>query len=84
MPSLLDLLDVYDRHYQARARLVELHIREMTTITQIVRLVKGTPEMIGVLPVPAAPEADKPSKDLSGSQIHVEPMVYASSGYVKE
>lgn len=82
--SLLDLLDVYDRHYQARARLVDLHIREMITITQIVRLVKGTPEMIGGLPVPAAPEADQPSKDLSGSRIVVEPIVYARSGGVKE
>lgn len=78
--SLLDLLDVYDRHYQARMRLVELHIREMTTIAQIVRLVKGTPEMTGALPAPAATEVLMPSKDLSSSQIQVEPVVSAYSG----
>lgn len=42
--SLLDLLDVYDRYYQARVRLVNLHILEMSTVTQIVRLTLGTPE----------------------------------------
>ncbi len=82
--SLLDLLDVYDRHYQARARLVELHILEMTTITQIVRLVKGTPEITGVPPAPPAPEAEEPKEDLSVSQINVEPIVYASSSYINE
>jgi len=41
--SLLDLLDVYDRFYQARARLVNLHILEMSTVTQLVRLTYGTP-----------------------------------------
>ena len=42
--SLLDLLDVYDRHYQARVRLVNLHILEMSTVAQAVRLVKGGPD----------------------------------------
>jgi adhesin transport system outer membrane protein len=41
--SLLDLLDVYDRFYQVRSRLVSLHILEMTTVTQLVRLTLGTP-----------------------------------------
>jgi outer membrane protein, adhesin transport system len=41
--SLLDLLDVYDRYYQARMRLVNLHILEMNTMAQAVRLVKGPP-----------------------------------------
>ena len=41
--SLLDLLDVYDRHYQVRVRLVNLHILEMNTVAQVVRLVKGIP-----------------------------------------
>jgi adhesin transport system outer membrane protein len=41
--SLLDLLDVYDRFYQARSRLVSLHILEMSTVTQMVRLMFGTP-----------------------------------------
>ncbi len=42
--SLLDLLDVYDRHYQARMRLVSLHVLEMNTIAQISRLVNGAPQ----------------------------------------
>ena len=42
--SLLDLLDVYDRSYQVRSRLVSLHILEMSTVTQLVRLTRGTPE----------------------------------------
>jgi adhesin transport system outer membrane protein len=44
--SLLDLLDVYDRFYQARSRLVSLHILEMSTVTQLVRLMLGTPGAI--------------------------------------
>jgi adhesin transport system outer membrane protein len=42
--SLLDLLDVYDRFYQVRSRLVNLHILEMSTVAQIVRLTRGIPE----------------------------------------
>lgn len=41
--SLLDLLDVYDRFYQVRSRLVSLHILEMSTVAQLVRLTLGTP-----------------------------------------
>lgn len=41
--SLLDLLDVYDRFYQVRSRLVSLHILEMNTMAQLVRLALGTP-----------------------------------------
>jgi outer membrane protein, adhesin transport system len=41
--SLLDMLDVYDRYYQARTRLVSLHIQEMTATSQIARLVQGNP-----------------------------------------
>lgn len=41
--SLLDLLDVYDRNYQARVRLVNLHMQEMTATAQIARLVQGDP-----------------------------------------
>jgi adhesin transport system outer membrane protein len=43
--SLLDLLDVYDRFYQVRSRLVSLHVLEMTTVTQLIRLTRGTPEV---------------------------------------
>lgn len=42
--SLLDLLDVYDRFYQVRSRLVTLHILEMNTVAQLVRLTLGTPD----------------------------------------
>lgn len=41
--SLLDLLDVYDRFYQVRSRLVSLHVLEMSTVAQLVRLTHGTP-----------------------------------------
>lgn len=41
--SLLDMLDVYDRFYQARTRLVTLHTQEMVAVAQIARLVQGTP-----------------------------------------
>ncbi|WP_165595527.1 TolC family protein [Methylovorus sp. MM2] len=36
--SLLDLLDVYDRQYQARVRLVTLHTQEIDSLSQISRL----------------------------------------------
>jgi len=41
--SLLDLLTVYDSASKIRARLVELHILEMNTVAQLVRLTIGTP-----------------------------------------
>jgi hypothetical protein len=41
--SLLDLLDVYDRYYQARVRLVNLHIQEMSTVAQTVRYLQSYP-----------------------------------------
>lgn len=41
--SLLDLLDVYDRFFQARSRLVSLHILEMNTVALLVRLTLGAP-----------------------------------------
>lgn len=49
--SLLDLLDVYDRFYQARSRLLNLHILEMSTITQLVRLIQGTPDPLSAAPL---------------------------------
>ena len=55
--SLLDMLDVYDRYYQARTRLVALHVQEMGAVAQIARLVQGTPStqgMAGLLPAPAS------------------------------
>lgn len=50
--SLLDLLDVYDRFYQARSRLVDLHILEMYTMAQLVRLTTGTPWAVPADAVP--------------------------------
>lgn len=47
--SLLDLLDVYDRYYQARVRLVNLHILEMSTVALVVREVKGVPALVEAL-----------------------------------
>ncbi|MCK4838444.1 MAG: TolC family protein [Desulfobulbaceae bacterium] len=41
--SLLDLLTVYDRYYQVRTRLVNLHILEMNMVAQLVRFTLGTP-----------------------------------------
>ena len=41
--SLLDLLDVYNQHYQVRARLVSLHTLEMNTVAQLARLTLGSP-----------------------------------------
>ncbi len=54
--SLLDLLDVYDRRYQARARLVNLHVQEMGAVAQVVRLVRGLPGT----PDPAARQGEVP------------------------
>lgn len=47
--SLLDLLDVYDRFYQARSRLLNLHILEMSTVTQLIRLIQGTPGTVSAM-----------------------------------
>ncbi len=41
--SLLDLLDVLTQAFQVRSRLVSLHIQEMNTVAQLVRLIRGTP-----------------------------------------
>jgi len=41
--SLLDLLDVYDRFFQVRSRLVSLHILEMNTVAHLIRLTLGAP-----------------------------------------
>ena len=60
--SLLDLLDVYDRFYQARSRLVDLHILEMYTMAQLVRLTTGTPWAVpaDAEPVAQAEPAQRP------------------------
>ena len=43
--SLLDMLDVYDRFYQARLRLVNLHSQEIAAVAQIARLLQGPPKV---------------------------------------
>lgn len=40
--SLLDLLDVYERVYQVRSRLVNLHVQEFTAAAQIIRNIYGS------------------------------------------
>jgi adhesin transport system outer membrane protein len=60
--SLLDLLDVYDRFYQVRSRLVTLHILEMNTVAQLVRLTLGTPEA-AVEETPIAQPAPAPLEE---------------------
>lgn len=45
--SLLDMLDVYDRFFQARSRLVNLHTQEIKAVAQIARLIQGTPDAGG-------------------------------------
>ena len=50
--SLLDVLDVFDRHYQARARLVNLHVQEIASVAQIGRLLQN-----GLPPDAPAPAA---------------------------
>lgn len=65
--SLLDLLDVYDRFYQIRSRLVSLHILEMSTVTQLIRLTRGTPESSsGVAPLAMNTAAPHENQDRHG------------------
>ena len=51
--SLLDLLDVYDRVYQVRVRLVNLHVQEFTSVARIIRNINGSATS-------APPAADAP------------------------
>ena len=61
--SLLDLLDVYDRYYQSRVQLVNLHIQEMSSVAQVVRLVQGIPQSAAADPLPAAKPAGGTAAD---------------------
>lgn len=73
--SLLDLLDVYDRFYQVRSRLVSLHVLEMNTVAQLVRLTLGTPwteAKVTLLPQ-AAPAPVENSRDRSSRDFEPEP-----------
>lgn len=66
--SLLDLLDVYDRYYQARSNLVRLHLLELSTVAQLVRRTLGTPGPVSEVktdsPVAAEPLAKTESESL--------------------
>jgi len=62
--SLLDLLDVYDRYYQARSRLINLHVLEMSTVAQLIRLTRGTPW----------PVSQAPSSESDQGQLPIQPM----------
>lgn len=50
--SLLDMLDVYDRVYQVKVRLVTLHIQEFNSLARIIRNIhgSGTPAAGSVTP----------------------------------
>lgn len=56
--SLLDMLDVYDRFYQARTRLVTLHVQEMGAVAQIARLLQGVPRLDDAAETQSAPETE--------------------------
>ncbi|MDO9049876.1 MAG: TolC family protein [Methylotenera sp.] len=56
--SLLDMLDVYDRYYQARTRLVSLHVQEMGAVAQIARLVQGAPIKQGMANLQPLPDSN--------------------------
>nr|NIS40171.1 TolC family protein [Desulfuromonadales bacterium] len=56
--SLLDLLTVYDRYYQVRSSLIDLHVLEMNTVAELIRLTRGAPSPPPGLP----PEEDGPQK----------------------
>jgi len=74
--SLLDLLDVYDRRYQARVRLVSLHIQEMAAVAQVVRLVRGLPGT----PDPATKPADVPEPFKPAAALRPEPVAKQPAG----
>lgn len=59
--SLLDLLDVYDRFYQARSRLISLHLFEISTVAQLIRLTHGTPWTVDADSLATAAEPQSPS-----------------------
>lgn len=60
--SLLDLLTVYDGYYKVRSRLIDLHVLEMNTVAELIRLTQGTP-----WPPPEMP-ADGGQKTVSSYQ----------------
>ena len=72
--SLLDLLDTYDRHYQARVRLVNLHILEMNSVANIIRLTQGAPRADGGVADKSSPAvAASPRTEVSVTQTSVTP-----------
>lgn len=61
--SLLDLLDTYERHYQAKVRLVNLHILEMASVAQIIRQTYGVPGAIPEKLTRAGRQANAPVRE---------------------
>jgi len=76
--SLLDLLDVYDRYYQVRSRLIDLHVFEMNTAAQLIRLTYGTPWDDSTPPVAVAPSVNETPETAptveSSSQAEISPV----------
>ena len=77
--SLLDLLDVYDRYYQSRVQLVNLHILEMGSVAQVVRLVQGVPQLAKSDPPEHAPAATRGAERTS-ADAPAAPSTLASAG----
>ncbi|MCB5188835.1 TolC family protein [Methylobacillus caricis] len=79
--SLLDLLDVYDRQYQARTRLVTLHAQEIDALSQISRLLGQTqPATTLALGSPGFSAAPARNADADESDTVVTPLLPIEDG----
>ena len=79
--SLLDLLDVYDRQYQARTRLVTLHAQEIDALSQISRLLgQSQPATMVAGKVPGF--GPMPAENTNGDEPVVSPLVPQDDGLV--
>lgn len=71
--SLLDMLDVYERNYQARVRLVNLHVQELGAVAQIARMVQGTPaDALKVMAASHAVSQASPQAAATSGDVHVD------------
>lgn len=64
--SLLDLLDVYDRFYQAKSRLATMHMQELQAVAQIARMIEGGAD--GTTALAAAPASKAPAPAKAGAK----------------
>lgn len=79
--SLLDLLDVYDRRYQARTRLVTLHAQEIDALSQISRLLgQSQPATSLALGTPGFSAAPAKNAELDEGSTVVTPLTPAEDG----